>query len=449
MTSESFFEEIPKALFPYCNYEMNDSRILVYSGHFSLNNRGINEILEGEIYYSLNGEVELVFKGKGERLDLSWFESDGDLQISTPSGLAGKCRLNSCVSCNDGKNTFQGFIQHLFAEQRKCSQWHWSYMNMTAFIGELVTRITENHRSVKKDRLSFSCKDGTKIILENIEKRTSSSEISRYSISHHCALIPANDKSIDFDYACKYIIAFSHFIGFAVGRYHSPILIEGIDDKDQHFSYHFSGYDKSRVGVNSWLPYPNDTDIESLWPIFEEIWNGDDADKADILSTALHWYQEANINSGKAEGAFIMAITGIQMMSNVILTEEELKGKNHLQNLLKRMKYKPTFDPKSLIDTRNQLIHYNKDNRTKYNTLTREQKLMCLENALSVLELSILYWLEYHGRYADRTDANKWRGASTKKVPWADVQDEKIILRCQSISYTKEMDESSVLLKEK
>jgi hypothetical protein len=294
---------------------------------------------------------------------------------------------------------------------------------MTEFIGEPVARVTENHRSAKKDQLSFLCKDGTKIILENAEKRTDSCEISRYRISHHCALIPANGKSIDFDSAWKYIVAFSHFIGFVVGRYHSPILLAGIDDNDLHFSYLFSGYDKSRIGVNSWLPYPNDTDIEFLWPVFEDIWNGDDADKADILSTALHWYQEANMYSGKAEGALIMATTGIQMMWNVILSEEELKGKDLLQKLLKRMDYRPSFDPKSLINTRNQLVHYNKENRIKYNTLTREQKLLCLENALNVLELAILYWLGYQGRYADRTDANKWRGASTKRVPWADEQD--------------------------
>lgn len=425
MTSDSFFEAIPKALQPYCDYEITDSRILVYSGPFSLNYKGMNAIIEGEIYYSLFGDLELVFEGKGERLDLSWFESDGDIHISTPSGLAGECILNSCVSCNDGKTTYRGLIQHLFAQQKECSQWHWSYLNMTAFIGELVARVTEDHRSAMKDRLSFPCKDGTKIILENTEKRTNSSEISRYHISNHCVLIPANGESIDFNSARKYIVAFSHFIGFVVGRYHSPILIEGIDDKDQHFSYLFSGYDKSRTGVNSWLPFPNDTDIESLWPVFEEIWNGNDTDQADILSTALHWYQEANMNSGKAEGALIMAMTGIQMMWNVILREEELKGKDHLQKLLKRIGYNPTFDPKNLINTRNQLVHYNKENRIKYNSLTREQKLLCLENALNVLELAILYWLGYQGRYADRTDANRWSGASTKIVPWADVPDEE------------------------
>lgn len=425
MTSDSFIEAIPKALQPYFNHEVTDSRIIVYSGPFILRYRERNSTLKGTISYSLEGGVDLVFEGEGEQLGLLLFEFESPLHISTPNGLAGDCHLNNCISHNDGKTTYRGFIKHLFAQQKECLSWHWSYFNMTEFIGELVARATENHRSAKKDRLSFPCKDGTKIILENTEKRTNSGEISRYHISNHCVLIPANGESIDFNSARKYIEAFSHFIGFVVGRYHSPILIEGIDDKDQHFSYLFSGYDKSRIGVNSWLPFPNDTDIESLWPIFEEIWNGSDADQADILSTALHWYQEANINSGKAEGALIMAITGVQMMWNVILSEEELKGKDHLQNLLKRMKYKPSFDPKSIIDTRNQLVHYNKDNRTKYNTLTREQKHMCLNNALSVLELAILYWLGYQGRYADRTDANRWRGASTKKVPWADVPDDE------------------------
>ena len=411
---------------PYFVYETNASRILVYSGRITLNYREKNVTLEGEISYSLLGEVELVFEGKGERLNLLLLESESDLHISTPNGLVGECILNSCISCNDGKATYRGSIQHLFAQRKRCSLWHWSYLNMTKFNGKVVSRVTENHHSVTLSRLSFYSNDGSQIILENTESQTDSFNRTRYQISHHCALFPANEESFDFNSALKHITAFSHFISFVVGRYHSPIYIEGIDDNGQPYPYLFSGYDKSRIGVNSWLPFPNDTDIISLWPTFEQIWNGNDLDKADILSTAIHWYLEANMNSGKAEGAFIMALTGIQMMWNVILTEEELNGKNHIQNLLKRMNYNPPFDPKSLIDTRNQLIHYDKDNRKKYSILTREQKLLCLENALNVLELAILYWMGYKGRYADRTEANKWRGASTKIVPWADTQNNEI-----------------------
>ena len=173
----------------------------------------------------------------------------------------------------------------------------------------------------------------------------------------------------------------------------------------------------SRHNVLSWLPYPKDTDIESLWPKFEEIWNGDDKDKADVLSTAVHWYLEANSNSGKAEGALIMAMTGVDLMCNVILPKQEA-GNQRLQNLLVRMNHKPKYDPQSLFDTRNKLVHYYGDNRNNYQTLTRKQKLDCLERALNILELAILYWLGYKNRYADRTQANKWCGASTKRVPW-------------------------------
>ena len=114
-----------------------------------------------------------------------------------------------------------------------------------------------------------------------------------------------------------------------------------------------------------------------------------------------------------------MAITGIEMLWNVMLEKKEQTANEKLQNLLKIMNYCPAFDAGNLINTRNQLTHYDSKNRKKYQKLTQGQKIQCLENALNVLELAILYWLGYQGHYADRLYKNKWRGSSTKKVPWA------------------------------
>lgn len=374
--------------------------------------------LEGIIYYSLDGGLELVFEGNGERMELDFIKANRTLSIITSNGLTGKCISPSYTSLSNGNTIYRGIVQKLFSSMRQCSCWHWSYLNMTKFHGELVTRVYENHRTTSTDRLSFLCIDGTVIIAENTDNQNNPKSNNQYVITHHCKLIPANGKKIDFNSAKKYIIAFSHFISFVVGKYHSPILIEGLNKKEQHYPYYYSGYDTSRYNVISWLPYPKDIDIESLWPTFEEVWNGDDKDKADVLNTAIHWYLEANSNSGKVEGALIMAMTGVDLMCNVILPKNE-QGKMRLQNLLKRINYKKKYDPSFMRDTRNQLVHYDEDNRKKYQTLTRKQKLNCLEKTLNILELAILYWLGYTIHYADRTHANKWRGASTKMVPWS------------------------------
>jgi len=412
------FEDIPKALEPYCEINMNSTRMLVYSGSFALRCGRATLELEGEISYSLYGGLQLVFEGKAGRIGFEFFISKKAYYIRTSNGLTGRCIIGSFTSSSNGNTYCRGFIQHLFASQKKCSCWYWSYLNMTKFHGELVTRVYENHRTTSTDRLSFLCIDGTVIIAENTDNQNNPKSNNQYVITHHCKLIPANGKKIDFNSAKKYIIAFSHFISFVVGKYHSPILIEGLNKKEQHYPYYYSGYDTSRYNVISWLPYPKDIDIESLWPTFEEVWNGDDKDKADVLNTAIHWYLEANSNSGKVEGALIMAMTGVDLMCNVILPKNE-QGKMRLQNLLKRINYKKKYDPSFMRDTRNQLVHYDEDNRKKYQTLTRKQKLNCLEKTLNILELAILYWLGYTIHYADRTHANKWRGASTKMVPWS------------------------------
>lgn len=407
---------IPKAIEPYCAMEIANSRILIYAGSFSLIQGEETVTLTGEISYTFQHEYHIEFHGTGSTTLSIWTQLDSPTVISTPNGLKGECIINM-IKARNGNCFYGGQIQYLFSEQKKCTTWHWSYINMQSFIGAKIQHDNLCSRSVGADRLSFLCNDGTRIIIENIN--STNKDIHPIRITHRCKLLPAKGKPLSHKEVEKYLNAFTHFISFVVGRYHSPILVCGQDKHGQLSFYHRVYYDKSRIGVNSWLPFPHDQEIESLWPTFESIWNGKDEDKADILSTAVHWYLEANIGSGKMEGAYIMAITGIEMLWNVILEKKEQTAKEKLQNLLKKMNYCPAFDAGSLINTRNQLTHYDSKNRQKYQKLTQEQKLQCLENALNVLELAILYWLGYQGHYADRLCENKWRGSSTKKVPWA------------------------------
>lgn len=418
MDSQSVLKDlISPALEPYCDLKIRDSRILVYSGSYTLKNSSKSIIVTGDIFYTLYDEIKLKFYGKCPVSDSFKDITDSPVWISTPDGLSGSC-ITTMASEDSEAASYNGLVQELRPDSVECNRWHWSYLNMKKFVGSGVERFLQRARSISKDRLTFCCQDGTRIIMDNAVAMPDNQ--SPYSISHHCELLTANGATIDYDSVQKYILSFSHFISFVVGRYHSPFLIQGEDNCGNKYDYHFVGYDNCRIGVNCWLPFPRDKDIESLWPTFEAIWNGQDEDKADILSTAVHWYLEANIGSGKLEGALIMAITGVEMMWNVILDKNEKTSGKCLQSLLSKMKYTPQFDCESLMKARNQLTHYDDKNRNKYRTLTLEQKYSALENALNVLELAILYWLDYQGYYADRTEKSKWRGGtSTKIVPWS------------------------------
>lgn len=408
-------EAIPQALDAYCNMEIVNSRITIYSGRFTLthNNKAVDVV--GEVFYSLYSDIHLEYQGVSNDSAIMPLGSNTSVDINTPEGLKGEC-IVSQISIQSGSIVYYGPIQYLKAENKECNRWHWSYINMIKFNGSGVQRTINNVHSVSADRLTFRCKDGTSIVLENVFDNTPDPIQNR--ISHRCELVPAVGKDIDFESAQKYIVVFSQFISFVVGRSHSPIWIAGEGLDGHQYAYHYAGYDKSRVGVFSWCPFPYDKGVESLWPEFESIWNGKDADRADILSTAIHWYLEANICSGKMEGAFIMAIAGVEMMWNVILKKQKGEAKDKLQTLLKIMNYIPSFDEAELIQTRNTLVHYDRKKRKKYRKLTVEQKMDSLESALNVLELVILYWLGYQGYYADRITGNKWQGASTKLVPW-------------------------------
>ena len=411
------FEGYPSALPLYCEMQIVESKIKIYSGLFSLksgNKQGIQ--INGEVFYSLEGDIKLEFRGVGTDFRPEWIEKG--IQIITQTGLEGEGIITLLSDSKSGEVTYWGELNRLFSQEVACTRWHWAYINVPSFFGDNVIRIDQQKRKVCADRLTFTCGDGTTIIME---KAPDTNEKKPWQISHICELSFQKGKALNYSKVIHYIYAFTHFISFVVGRYHAPIFIQGDTPNTQSFQYHYNGYDCSRVGVLSWRPSHHDKDIIEIWPKFESIWNGLDRDKADILSTALHWYLEANMGSGKMEGAFIMAMTGIQMMWNVILDKKERKGNKQLQCLLNKMNYTPSFEPKKLIDTRNYLVHYDEENRKRYNELSWEQKFLLLDNALNILELVILFWLGYNGRYTDRTNTNKWTAASIKRVPWAAV----------------------------
>ena len=112
-----------------------------------------------------------------------------------------------------------------------------------------------------------------------------------------------------------------------------------------------------------------------------------------------------------------MGFAGLELASDVMVGKRR-NNADRVQAFWDMLHLSSALFPEDIASMRNGLMHYTKTHRLEYSSLRREDKIIRLESLLQILELAILYWLNYEGHYSDRLNPG-WRGTSTRRVPWA------------------------------
>ncbi len=377
---------------------------VIFEGEFTLKEGEKDYIVHGRVYYSFCEKIELLFEGETiESVHVDAFEQS--FEISVGDSING----NALVTQIQGK-VLKGFVLRFETKiPTSCQCWRWCYLNGPQIFGHAVRRDSWKC----SDRLVF--RDGDyQVIIEN--KCFYKQQKEHREISHFCELRRRDGQSIFKNDALDEILLFSRFVSFFAGCQHAPFFIEGLDEDNVIYSCHCLGNDRSLVSVSSWKPAFKDQDLIALWPLFRAK-RYESQDQYDVLNTVIHWYIEANMNSGLLEGAFLLGFTGIELISKE-LVGKELRNREIIEDFISRLHLDAQMNPEDLSTMRNYLVHYKSPKRRfAYTSLSYEDKNSRIEMLLQMLELAILYWLGYEGHYCDRRKA-LWRGEVIKIVPW-------------------------------
>lgn len=402
-TFDDHLATVPTALEEYYTLPVLGGEICVFEGQFTLRVGDIIGVVFGKIFYSFCEKIELLFDVMVLNSDpITWSGVDAELLVNEyTSGEAIVLKIQG--------ERIQGSVYHLWNKlSTSCNSFRWCYLNAPSIIGDIV----KWEGSSAPDRLVFQAGD-YQIIYENIN---SYHEHKRHrEISHICELTRKDGSPIKFDSALDEIQLFSRFVSFFAGCQHAPFFIEGVNEGDVHYQFHAKGVDDSLTSVSSWKPFLHDKDLVALWPLFRAKRYKSD-DQYDVLNTLVHWYLQANMNKGLLEGAYILAFAGLDLASLEIV-KKELSNRQVVEDFFKRLHLTIPITPEELSDLRNQLVHYKRSNRRKFNVLGFNDKVFRFEAVLQILELAILYWLGYEGHYTNRF-GSKWRGAAVELVPW-------------------------------
>jgi hypothetical protein len=163
-----------------------------------------------------------------------------------------------------------------------------------------------------------------------------------------------------------------------------------------------------------------------------------------MLAIAIHWYIEANCNSGFVEGSITMVQNALELLYNWLIVEKykiikgedskNISASNKIRILLSKINIESSIPkqldklinssdknsdgPELFTQIRNAIVHSQEEKRQKIYNLEGGVKFQALTLGIWYVELILLFILNYSGEYYNRCSLNPTQ-QGVEKVPWA------------------------------
>lgn len=413
----------------------------IFNGKFELRNDNVKLSVQGEIYFTWTPTIGVKFTGTVVEGNLGLRElfEIQKISLAINGSLIGTCYINKTHASSDGSlPTVAGSVsgRAILGDKtipvRKVS---FAVPNLMSFHGENVHDgdWVGHHRLVFENEEYIITLDKRRDFKEANDKLE---ESGGYMILYY-GEIQGRSGTILYEELGPLLRAFQTFLTFINGRRTSIFFLEGRSDKVIWTDY--TGYfvDPFKF-VTTWPPRRIVAGIIEMWKPFSRYWKNEN--DQDFLNTCIHWYVEANNNSGFAEGSIVMAQIALEFIYNWYLIEgkrllmgndaERLSASNKIRLVLSELGISTDFPkscrtlretgfedaPEAFVQIRNGIIHSQEEKRRKHNEIPGGAKADALHLGIWYIELALLKILEYKGEYENRTSGNTHR--EDVALPW-------------------------------
>ncbi|MNL15947.1 hypothetical protein D3C87_1369660 [compost metagenome] len=236
------------------------------------------------------------------------------------------------------------------------------------------------------------------------------------------------------------------FLSFLNGSYAYPCFVKGIDGDRVVWTDFSATHADSFLETSSWLPQTDYSGLSGMWSSYIQI--TEDVGDLECLDYIIHWYIEANRNTGFTEGSVVLLQNAFELLFNwqmvekrAIYTRAQGKGINAAEKiriLLRDAGLSLSLPPKyANMDTvlkqaglnyqdfpelftlfRNAITHTDMTKRATLSKIQGIHRFHIKDIGIAFLELLVLYLLDYNGVYASRVSANMFAGGNEAQVPW-------------------------------
>lgn len=428
-----------------------NSSIKIYEGEFMIKEGETEIIISGRIQYdwfpnskaNFSGEVldefTEIFKIIDRQNSITVIIDDLEFGI----GFITNTNFNTRISI---KGTIS---QHAILGDKTIAvqKLRFSIPNMRDFHGLPVTKKTTENEFSGMNRLKLENDKYLISIDKCINYKTLRKELDEkggYLILYAGELI-CKKGAITHEDVKDILHCLNTFLTFMNGRRTSAIFIHGIYEDEiiwrDFTNYHTDVY----KFAPSWPEVHSVNGLNELFQNFTKIWK--DKDDKQFLTSAIHWYIEANNNSGFSEGSLIMAQTALELLYNWFIIEnkkliigkdsENINASNKIRLLLSQLNinylvpqkfsYLQQFiddniqiidAPDAVVQIRNAIVHSQEEKRKKLSEIHFLAKHQALQLCIWYIEMSLLAILSYNGKYSNRCSSELYSSDTVEDVPW-------------------------------
>lgn len=448
---KELYKDIPFGISSAITMNEPNQKILIYNGIFNLLADNDTTEIEGEVWFDWFPHIDTKFKGivKSTEKDLIGFSKANDRFDLIINGLTfGKAYITNTTFANQLELSGQVHGLSVIGDRTiPISKITFSIPNLRDFFGlpiKLKNKkggyysgrnrlVLENKhyiitfdksRDYKKSFELLSAKGGYLLLYAGeIEKKSDHITFEDLNKLHHC---------------------FSTYLSFLNGQRCSPLFLQGIHE-DEIIWTDYTGYTSDLFKpVHSWPQKLSIDGLNELWNEFYELWNNQN-DK-DFLVSSIHWYIEANSNSGYLEGSIVMIQTALELIYNWFIIEkkkliygkdgESISASNKIRLMLSQFNTKIELpnsfeNMKSYLDLnddihdeidlfvqiRNAIIHSQEEKRKKLSKISNKVKYEAQQLGLWYIEISLLKILKFKGKYRNRCSGKLWTGEDEEALP--------------------------------
>lgn len=428
--------------------------IKIYEGEFVLKDEA-NEIkIEGNIIFDWLPNSGAHFYGKPVLETIEQFRSILGLKSYRIIVDGLEFGLGYITNANYGDIDNGAFIKGTLSQQAvfgdrsiPVNKIRFSIPNLRGFHGLVVKNITENSISITNNRLRLE--DDNHIITIDkcyvfTERKKSLEEKGGYMILY-AGELTCKKGSLTHSDITEILHCLNTFLSFLNGRRTSALFLQGIYEEQVIWCDYTNYFVDPYKAVESWAPTLLFVGFNELWNKFQSIW--EDPDDKNFLTSAIHWYVEANGDTGFSEGSIILAQTALELIYNWWIIEqkgmllgkdtENISASNKIRLLLSQIKidYKIPVDfkdlqafldstsniadaPEAIVYIRNAIVHSQEEKRKKLSQIHYKAKYEALQLFIWYIEMSLLCILGFDNQYQNRSSISQ----ADVIVPWAKNQ---------------------------
>lgn len=457
MTREQLLEEykdIPDIIESSIEMMEANSSIKIYEGEFLLKSDTEEIKVNGIITFDWVANSGSHFSGKAE-LEPTNYKAFSNSHNNYKIIIDGLEFGNGFITKNSFGSNFDGcFIKGTLSQQAvfgdksiAVEKIIFSVPNLRDLYGLPVKKITSNNLSTSMNRLRLE-NDNYLICIDKCSdyknRQESLEEKGGYIILYYGELT-SKKGSLKLEDTKDVFHCLDTFLTFINGRRTSAMFLQGIYESEVIWCDYTDYFVDPYKVVQSWQQRHSIRGLNELWQNFSTLWK--DTDDKNFLTSAIHWYVEANGNRGFSEGSIIMAQTALELLYNWWIIEnkklivgkdsENINASNKIRLLLSQLNINHSVpeafkqleqfivDSKDIIDApdavvqiRNAIVHSQEEKRKKLSAIHYRAKYEALQLCIWYIEMTLLCILDFDDIYFNRCSKEIYASKAEVLVPW-------------------------------